>query len=686
MNVYRQTCRGWRHCTFGLLVTLAVLTIVSMPAQASETSSPITPDNLFEMSLEQLMDIPIVVSASRRPQKLSVSSVPISIISADDIHYSGLTNLADILQFAPVVDALPLSRVRSAVGVRGLHDFIADRTLTLVNGRSADSLIFGGSEFYRLPLLVEDIERIEIVRGPGGAAWGANAFSGIINIITKKPGQTPGWLLSTTVTEYGDLYSHIRWMDKKDRWSWRLSVGYEDAKDSDAAGAGRMRSTIPALDPLTGFDSYRAQDYARNIRIDTEFLYDYSDQTEISFGTGYSHLDRGDWEYLGHFPGGRAWYETIRSFLKIEHHFDDDSSGHLQWTGNFVNAKQPSLFKCFTAENEIEAQYNIKAGSHDLTVGGSYKWIYLDTDMIDEQSIRILGEPRNETFAGLFLIDRYHVTDALSLEAQLRSDWYSGTHSDWSTRLSALYALDDTQNNVMRFSFAKAYRSPYASSQKSEVNRVYHPGLMTYLLNVVNENDLRNEQTWALEAGYTARLNDIMTFRADAYYQRFEHLIAYRSNTGLPVNFVADNIDGADSWGIETELAMDTKHGRLAMWYAYNDFQADTPRQVIRSYIPAQHKAGITGRLHLPDGVTLNANYRYRSTTPTSGDTTIFPVDPDHRLDLTVAKTFAQGNAEWMVGVTDIFNKTQGPTGAVGSLSSFEIPGRTFFARLQVRF
>ena len=71
---------------------------------------------------------------------------------------------------------------------------------------------------------MEDIERIEIVRGPGGAAWGANAFTGVINVITKKPGSRPGWLLSSTVNEYGDTYNYSGWMGQKNQWSWRMSV------------------------------------------------------------------------------------------------------------------------------------------------------------------------------------------------------------------------------------------------------------------------------------------------------------------------------------------------------------------------------------------------------------------------------------------------------------------------------
>jgi iron complex outermembrane receptor protein len=125
--------------------------------------------DLSQMSLEELGEVS-VVSASRQVQKLGELSVPVSVITSEDIHYSGLTNIPEILQFTPGVDMLKISRFRYAVGIRGLHDFISDRTLVLINGRSAESPLFGGSEYYTLPILMEDIERIEVVRGPGGAA------------------------------------------------------------------------------------------------------------------------------------------------------------------------------------------------------------------------------------------------------------------------------------------------------------------------------------------------------------------------------------------------------------------------------------------------------------------------------------------------------------------------------------
>jgi iron complex outermembrane receptor protein len=456
------------------------------------------PNSLFDMSLEELMDVQIVISASRLESKLIDQSIPVSIISADDIHYSGLTSIPEILQFAPGIDMIPLSRTRYAVGVRGLHDFVADRTLMLINGRPADNVVFGGPEFYRYPVLIEDIERIEILRGPGGAAWGANAFTGILNVITKKPGSDPGWFLSTTVTEYGDSYNHVRTMGARDRFSWRLSVGYETLETSDHAGAGRMFSSRPALDTAIGFSDYRVHDRSRNFRLDSEFNYRYSETTEISFGAAFSHMEGGDWEYLGFFPQDDSRFETLRSFLKISHVFDENTTGYFQWANNFNDSDQPSLFEWITVENDFEAQLNTQIGKHRLSVGGSLRFTYIDTDTPYPQSVRYPGGPFNEVAGGLFLIDRFEVTDRLSLEGQVRGDWYSDADADWSTRLSALYTLDPENEEIVRFSFAKAFRTPHMITANNITHRVPHPIMPgVNLLNVNSVRDLQNEQTWS---------------------------------------------------------------------------------------------------------------------------------------------------------------------------------------------
>lgn len=198
-------------------------------------------------------------------------------------------------------------------------------------------------------------------------------------------------------------------------------------------------------------------------------------------------------------------------------------------------------------------------------------------------------------------------------------------------------------------------------------------------------SNLENEETWALEAGYTGKIADNISLRADAYYQRFRKLIGYQiDTTATSTTYTPNNFDGADSWGTEIELALEGKGGRLSAWYAYNDFQEDESHQRIRSYAPAQQKVGLSGRLFLADGWVFNANFRYTGTTPVIGDTLIYDVGTTHRLDLAVTKAFAGGNCEVMIGVNDVFNKTNGPNYAIGELTAHETPGRMFFTRMQL--
>ncbi len=668
-----------------------LLCLLGFTTQAfAEQKEPNDQKDFFEMSLEELMEVE-VVSASRQAQKISELSVPVSVITAEDIHYSGLTNIPEVLQFTPGVDMLRLSRFRYAVGVRGLNEFISDRTLVLINGRAAESPLYGGSEYYTLPVLMEDIERIEIVRGPGGAAWGANAFSGVINIITKKPEDVLGVFGSTTINEFGDSYTHLRWAKKKDKWSWRISAGYEDLEDSDEAGAGRYKSKqTGTVNFLMGFSSFTANDFMRNYRFDTEAFYDYSDRTRISFGAGYSHAEVGDWEWGGYYPGGNGWYETIRSFAKLEHKFEDGSTGYLQWFGNFANSKVPALMKWDWMQNDIEGQLNFKlAKSHNITIGGNVRLIRLDIEQQNSYHLMYPGDPFNEQFAGAFLIDRWTLSDRLSLEGQIRTDYYSKTRTDWATRLTALYAVDKQKDHILRFSFAKAFRTPFASPRKTSTSRVPVGGGY-YAFNVEPADDLDNEETFSLELGYTGKLNRNLTLRADAYYQRFDKLIGYtKTYVGpIPVPYhKAENIDGADSWGAEVELALQGKKGKLSVWYAYNDFKEDASQQGVRSYLPAQHKAGLTGRLFLSDGWTFNANYKCMSVSRVlSLDTTLMDAGSSNRLDLSVAKEFAKGNGEFMIGVSDVLNETNGPHFGIGQLSAHETPGRMFFARMQLKF
>jgi iron complex outermembrane receptor protein len=666
----------------------AVVLLSGAVTIAAETS--LNPDNLFEMSLEELMNIK-VISGSRTEQTLSQTTVPITVITAEDIHYSGLTKIPEILQFAPGVDVLRLNRNYYAIGVRGLHDLVSDRTLLLINGRSADSPAFGGLELYRMPLLIEDIERIEIVRGPGGAAWGANALTGVINIITKKPEDITGGLFSTTIDEFGDSYSHLRYGAKYGSWNWKFSVGYEDMKDSDAAGAGKTNSSVPSLNSFMGFDSYEARDFSRSFITDVEGVTKINEDARLRVGVGYSHNELGDFEFSGYYPMENNWYETVRSFAKLEQEYDNGNTSHIQWTGNYSNSYTVAK-KWNSLENGIEGQYNInQIENHQITIGGNLRQTNLEMIEGDPQQIQFPHKNYTEYFAGLFLIERIQMNERWALEGQIRGDYYSGTQTDWSTRLSSLYTLDIEKEQNLRFSFAKAFRTPFIAVRECSGNQIPMDDLLGfpgfYFANETQAEKLKNEETWALEAGYSEKLNKNTLFQVNTYYQHLDEMIGLqRLPDPLPfgrVFYQYANLQDAEAYGAEVELKTIHDFGTISGWYAYNELQEQVRNQDMRAYFPARHKAGMTCRLNLDRLLTLNINYRYCDTTRTP---TYPSFDMTQRLDLTLSRTIANGRGELMVGVLDVLDRICPANKAINSLTSYETPGRTFFARLQIQF
>jgi len=474
--------------------------------QGTEGPDPESQKPLEEMSLEELSAVDVVVSASRREQAITQTSVPISIITAEDIHYSGVTNVPEILRFVPGVDVIRLDRYRYAVGVRGLHDAVSDRTLTLIDGKAADSSLFGGSEFFRQPVFLEDIERIEIVRGPGGAAWGANAFNGVINIITKKPQDCPRWFSSASFNEFGDSYNHLRWAEHKSNWQWMVSAGYEDLKSSeDTLYHSHYASDFdPAYQQLIGMNGYTARDFSRNARFDGKTIYAVSPERKITLTAGYSQMESGDFEFSGYFPRQNSHYQTLRSSARIDDKYSEDSSGYVQWFGNFNRSNVPPWLLYETRDNDLEIGREFLAlDTHNITLGANFRWTNVNTTS-DPQQFECPDNPFNEYWAGVFAMDSWKLSKRFTLESQLRGDWYSQTQTDWSARIAGLYSLDEGNRHIARLSAAKAFRAPLTTLREmyTERNPLPSPPLPPALYpgNHYYNEELKNQQTLSVES------------------------------------------------------------------------------------------------------------------------------------------------------------------------------------------
>jgi len=406
-------------------------------------------DDFFEMSIEELMEVPVVVSSSRQSQKISETSVPISIVTSEDIHYSGLTNVAEILKFVPGVDVGRINRNSYGVGIRGFQGLVSDRTLVLINGQPITNPVFGSVDWTGYPVFVEDIDHIEVVRGPASAAWGANALNGAINIITKKPEDVLGWFTSSTINEYGDTYNHMRYGHKGEDWSLRSSFGYEDWGSSSNSGAGKQYGGLAATAQI--------DDYSRNFKTDNELIYNISDHQKITFGGAYSNIESGPWEFLQHnYTNLHALNSTTKLFARYDHEFDNGDTMYTQWTGNYLVNHDKVWFgngySVYQDNFELQMNYN-NIDQHKISIGGNIKFLRIN-EYNGNQQKGLVGEPLEEYLAGLFIIDTYEITDRTTLESQFRVDSYSAVQEDWSGRLSLLHALDDNKHHMLRFSIA----------------------------------------------------------------------------------------------------------------------------------------------------------------------------------------------------------------------------------------
>ena len=181
-----------------LLVGCGVAGGEAPPSQQAPQSSPAPqspPGDLTQVSIEDLMNLE-VTSASKKEQKLSQVAAAIFVITPEDIRQSGATNIPDLLRMVPGLDIAQINSNTWAISARGFNFQFASKLLVLIDGRAVYSPLFGGVNWDTQDVPLEDIERIEVIRGPGGAVWGANAVNGVINIITKKAEETPGVLVT----------------------------------------------------------------------------------------------------------------------------------------------------------------------------------------------------------------------------------------------------------------------------------------------------------------------------------------------------------------------------------------------------------------------------------------------------------------------------------------------------------
>src|SRR5580658_7699749 len=206
-----RTCR---KCSAGFLLVLT-----ANLAHAADTNQPAKPtDDLDVLTLEQLINVK-VTSVSKEETDLFTAPTAISVVTADDIRRLGITSLPEALRLVPGMDVAQINANQWAVSTRGFNAEFGRDLLVLIDGRTVYTPGTAGVYWNAQDVVMEDLDRIEVIRGPGATMWGANAVDGVINVISKSAKETQGLLVSSgagsveqdvaTVRYGGELASNL---------------------------------------------------------------------------------------------------------------------------------------------------------------------------------------------------------------------------------------------------------------------------------------------------------------------------------------------------------------------------------------------------------------------------------------------------------------------------------------------
>lgn len=213
----------------GLLMTLAFARV----AHADDA-------DVWSMTLDQLLSVR-VTTASKSEQSLKRVAATISIVTREDIRLSGARNLPDLLRQVPGIDSVVALASHSSLGIRGLEDPIEQLMTVLIDGRMIYDDFIGSAFFEALPISLEEIERIEVIRGPSSTLWGANAATGVINIITARPRDLEGTSVRAAAGQFRTRDGSLIQAGQYGHLGYSLSAGYASAAFWDDADSTALR-------------------------------------------------------------------------------------------------------------------------------------------------------------------------------------------------------------------------------------------------------------------------------------------------------------------------------------------------------------------------------------------------------------------------------------------------------------
>ena len=476
--------------------------------------SPLAASSLADLSLEQLGNI-VVMSVSRREESLAQAPASIYVISAEDIRRAGVTSLPEALRLAPNLLVARADANQYAISARGFNNVLANKLLVMIDGRTVYTPLFSGVFWEAQDVMLEDVERIEVVSGPGATLWGANAVNGVINVITRRAAETQGLLVSAGGgnLEYG--------------------------------ASARFGGTLP------GGGHYRVWGKAFH-RENSEFgdgtpIRDGSDRGQIGFRADWAagrdaFTVRGD-AYLGDIdqvPSERT-VDGANLLARWTRTFADGSTARVQAYWDRTHREHPASFEERLDTFDLEAQYGLRSGAHELLVGGGFRYA---RDRVTNTAQQAFMPPdKSLRWANAFVQDRIelHPTVDLTLGVKVEDNVYSGAELLPSARI----AWRPVSSHLLWTAASRAVRAPSRIDRELNI-----PGAPPFVL--AGNDSFDAEVANVFEVGWRSQPMPALSYSLTVFHHDYTRLRSLRPMAGGTVfaNGIEGTMTGVEGWGV----------------------------------------------------------------------------------------------------------------------------------------
>lgn len=582
-------------------------------------------DDLTELSLEDLMNIE-VYSASKMPERFFDTAAAVYVITPEDIRRSGVTTIPELLRMVPGLNVQQINSHSWDISARGFNGSVfANKLLVIMDGRAVYSPLFGGVLWELQDTVLEDIDRIEVIRGPGGSLWGANAVNGVINIITKKAKDTQGGLFVAGAGTEERGFSTLRYGAKAKDWHYRTYVKYFNRDEG-------FRTTGTANDQWqmarTGFRGEKDE-----WTVQGDYYQGYLGQrvTVTSFTSPFTSINGKTSDVQGgnFLTRYQDDHQTVQGYWQAT----DQSSPTYKELRNIFDLE-------YTRHQEF-------ASNQEVVWGAGYR---LNLEKMDNSTTLTINKPeRTDQVFSLFAQDTISLIEE-KLKFTLGTKLEHNTYTDFEVEPNARLSYKINDKNLVWGAVSRAIRTP----SRLETDVITHSGANapTQFTSLVGSRALSSEEMRGFELGYRTEPMKNMFFDLSVFADHYEDLTTFIqgalvTENGFPVqqfNYV--NGMEAESYGLE--LAGDIKlreWWRLKGAYTFSKMNvmanSDVPdigiEEFLQNAVP-RHNAYVRSSFDLPHGFDLDVTLRYMDSFQNGS------IPSNTQMDINLIKTF---NKEW---------------------------------------